>query len=352
MGLQGICQTKSEASIKESSESAELLMYHTRMGHIGFGKLREMSKQGIIPSYLPHVPTPACLACMFGKASRSPSRHKPRREWSRKEVTCLGEVVSVAQMVSPNPGLVAQMSGPELVAQMSGRPTKDRYKYATVYVDNYSGYSYIHLQKTHSVTETVESKHTFETFCKQHGVKVRGYHADNGIFKAKDWINDCRAKQQSLIFTGVNAHHRNGRAERRIGLLQDLSWSMLIYADRRWRGGAVIYLWPYAMRMSNESVNNCPKMQDKFKRAPIDIMFNTQVQMNIKHWHPFACPAYVLDIKLQDEKRIYNKWKSRSRVGMYLGHSPLPLENSPWLATRMLLKRCKVVVWKTSVFLE
>jgi len=28
------------------------------------------------------------------------------------------------------------------------------------------------------------------------------------------------------------------------------------------------------------------------------------------------------------------------------------LENSPWLATRMLLKRCKVVVWKTSVFLD
>jgi len=61
---------------------------------------------------------------------------------------------------------------------------------------------------------------------------------------------------------------------------------------------------------------------------PVDIMFNTQLQMNIKYWYPFACPAYVLDSKLQDDKRIYNKWKSRSRVGIYLGHSPLHARNT------------------------
>ena len=102
---------------------------------------------------------------------------------------------------------------------------------------------------------------------------------------------------------------------------------MLIPADRRWGGGGMIYLWPYAMRTANEAVNNSPNMQDKFKRTPTDIMFNTQVQMNIKHWHPFACPAYVLENKLQDEKQLYNKWKSRSKVGIYIGHSPLHARN-------------------------
>jgi len=161
---------------------------------------------------------------MFGKATRSPWRHKPRRDWNRKEVTCPGEVVSVDQMVSPTPGIIVQ------------RLTKERYKYATVYVDSYSGYSYIHLLKTQSVTEKGEGQHTFEAFCKQHGIKVRGYHADNGIFKAKDWVNGCKVKQQILTSTGINAHHSHGRAERRIRLLQDLSRSMLIYADRRWGG--------------------------------------------------------------------------------------------------------------------
>jgi len=102
---------------------------------------------------------------------------------------------------------------------------------------------------------------------------------------------------------------------------------MLIHADRRWGGGAMIYLWPYAMRTANEAVNNSPNMQDKFKRSPTDIMFNTFVQMNIKHWYPFACPAYVLENKLQDKKKLYNKWKSRSKVGIYLGHSPLHARN-------------------------
>ena len=150
-------------------------------------------------------------------------QHKPRREWNRDEVTFPGEVISVDQMVSPTPGLIAQMSD---------RLTKERYKFATIYVDSYSGYSYVHLQKTHSVTETVDGKHTFEALCNQNGIKVRGYHADNRKFKAKDWLNDCKVKQQSLTFTGVNAHHSNDRAERRIRLLQDLSRSMLIYADR------------------------------------------------------------------------------------------------------------------------
>ena len=159
------------------------------------------------------------------------------------------------------------------------------------------------------------NKHTFEEVCRQQGIKVRGYHADNGIFKASKWVNDCKWRQQSLTFAGVNAHHSNGRAERRIRLLLDLARSMMIHADRRWGGGIMIHLWPYALRMANDSVNYTPNMQDEFKRAPANIMLNTHVQMNIKHWLPFGYPAYVLKKKLQDDKRIFHKWKIRSRIG-------------------------------------
>ena len=62
---------------------------------------------------------------------------------------CPGEVILVDQMVSPTPGLVAQMSG---------RLTKERYKYATIYIDTYSGFSFVNLQKTQSASETVEGK--------------------------------------------------------------------------------------------------------------------------------------------------------------------------------------------------
>ena len=303
-GLNSSNEMKDEVPNEESLKSSELLMYHTMMGHVSFDKLRVMSKQGIIPKYLQFVPTPACAACMYAKATCKPWRNKQRNDYVKREAVCQGEIISVDQMVSPTPGLVAQMIG---------RPTKDRFKYATVYVDNYSGWSYIHLQKTCTAKETLEGKHAFEEYCRQQGVKVRGYHADNGVFKASEWVSDCRLKHQGLTFAGVNAHHTNGRAERRIRLLQDLARSMMIHADRRWGGGAMIYLLPYAMRQANEAVNNSPNMQDKYKRAPVTIMFNTQVQMNMKHWHPFGCPAYVLEEKLKDDK----KYTTNGRVVQY-----------------------------------
>ena len=73
---------------------------------------------------------------------------------------------------------------------MMRRPTRDRYKYATVYINNYSDWSCIQLQKTSSDTETVDGTHAFEEYCRQQCVEVRRYHAVNGIFKGKEWVQD------------------------------------------------------------------------------------------------------------------------------------------------------------------
>ena len=48
-----------------------------------------------------------------------------------------GQVVSVDQLVSPVPGLIAQMTG---------FITKQQYKYATVYIDQFSSFSFVYLQ--------------------------------------------------------------------------------------------------------------------------------------------------------------------------------------------------------------
>ena len=133
MNMNGVTSSddmRDEVPNEETIKSSELLMYHTMMGHVSFEKLREMSKQGIIPKYLQFVPTPACVACMFAKATCKPWRNKQRNDYIKREAVCQGEIISVDQNISPFPGLVAQMIG---------RPTKDRFKYATVYVDNYSG---------------------------------------------------------------------------------------------------------------------------------------------------------------------------------------------------------------------
>jgi hypothetical protein len=52
----------------------------------------------------------------------------------------------------------------------------------------------------------------------------------------------------------------------------------------------------------------------------------SNVHANIKHWHHFGSPVYVLDKDLQTNA-IFDKWKSRSKVGIYVGRSPQHSQN-------------------------
>ena len=97
---------------------------------------------------------------------------------------------------------------------MVGFLTRQCYKYTTVFVDQASRMGLVYLQKTCSAEETIEAKRAFEQYAENRGVSVQAYHADNRIFKAKKWVEECRQRKQFLIFAGVNAHHQNRVAER------------------------------------------------------------------------------------------------------------------------------------------
>ena len=206
-------------------------------------------------------------------------------------------------MVSPVPGLIAQMVG---------FLTKQRYKYATVFVDQVSRMGFIYLQKTSSAEETIEAKRAFEKYAANRGVMIQAYHADNGIFKAKKWVEECHQQKQNLTFAGVNAHHQNGIAEQRISELQEMTRVMLIHASKRWPGVVTIHLWPYAMRMANQSNNSTPLSSHTDKQSPNKIFDNSAVNINPpKHWKPFGCPTYVLKAELQGTTGIHPKWDTR-----------------------------------------
>ena len=63
-------------------------------------------------------------------------------------------------------------------------------------------------------------------------------------------------------------------------------------------------------------------MQNKDKKPPIELFTGTKVMMNSKHFQTFGCPVFVLENELQSTGGIFNKWKERSKVGIYLGISP------------------------------
>ena len=298
---------------KVQNLSAELLRVHHRFNHISFGKLQMMAKAGILPHRLAKCSIPACSACMYGKATRRPWRHKPKHEGTKpsKQVKYAGQCVSVDMLKSPTPGLIAQMAG-----WLTGK----RYWYATVFVDHYSGLGYVHLQKTQTAKETLEGKALFERKCAAFGIQVEHYHADNGIFASLAWKEACALSSQGYSYSGVNAHFQSGVAERRIRELQDLSRTMLIHANARWPEAITAHLWPYALRLACEAYNESPTR--KLKRSPVEIFTRTAVMPEPKLWRPFGCPVYVLDNALQNTGGKKHKWTERSKVGVYLGRSP------------------------------
>ena len=158
-------------------------------------------------------------------------------------------------------------------------------------------------------------------------MKVQAYHADNGIFKAKKWVEECRQRKQDLTFAGVNAHHQNGIAERRIRELQETMREILIHATKRWPGVVTIHLRPYAIRMANQAYNATPLNAHINKQSPNKIFDNSAVDINPKHWKPFGCPTHVLKSELQGTTGIHPKWDARSRAGIYLGQSPIHNRN-------------------------
>ena len=66
---------------------------------------------------------------------------------------------------------------------------------------------------------------------------------------------------------------------------------MLIYANSRWPESVTTNLWPYAIRMANEAINKTPNFKDKARKTPVEIVANSKVMANTKHWKPLGCPV-------------------------------------------------------------
>jgi GAG-pre-integrase domain len=116
--------------INESRAEDILLLLHYKFGHVSMSRLKKMADMGLLPSKIANCQTPLCQACIYGKMTRRPWRSKPgTSQIPPKRPTKPGEVVSVDHPESPIPGFIGQMKG---------KLTKQRYKAATIFVDQFS----------------------------------------------------------------------------------------------------------------------------------------------------------------------------------------------------------------------
>ena len=288
---------------------AQLYHLHVRLGHLPFAQIQQGARDGIFPRYLANCRVPKCPGCLFAKAKRKQWRFKGPYGHIGNKATQPGDCVSVDQLECKTPGLVAQTNG---------KLTKKRHYFATVFVDQVSGLDFVHTHETANAEDAVTAKEAFESFCAQHGVTPKHYHCDNGIFTAQAWRDAVKRANQTMTFCGVNAHHQNGVAERRILDLSDKARAMLI--DARHRNPHVTdNLWPFALRQASAIGRTLPRIgRDK---SPLELFSGVDVRPSHRHFHPFGCPAFVLNNDLQSGKS-QPRWDSRARVGCYLGHSP------------------------------
>ncbi len=174
---------------------------------------------------------------------------------------------------------------------------------ATIFVNHYSGMSYIHLQKTTNADETLEAKLAFERYASKFKVQVKSYQADNGRFAENKFIAAIKEAGQTITFCGVNAHVQNAVVERRIRALQGQARTMLIHAQHRWPKAIDAHLWPYALRVARNKVHNSTATlgREDFK-SPFELFAKSEVTPNLNHFQPFGCPVFVLDNKMQSGK--------------------------------------------------
>ena len=197
---------------KSLESQDELLRWHYRLGHLPFDRIKQLVNNGQLPKRLLTCHTPICAACQYGKMTKRPWRVKGDNKAMAKTATYPGQVVSVDKLES---------TSPSFIAQLKGILTQQRYWYAIVFVDQFSRYTFVYLQKCVTSVETIMAKQAFECSAEQCGVKITHYHADNGHFADNAFINDCQANRQSLSYCGMNAHFQNGIAQRCIRDLQE-----------------------------------------------------------------------------------------------------------------------------------
>jgi hypothetical protein len=133
---------------------------------------------------------------------------------------------------------------------------------------------------------------------------------------------DLGEDKRKIFTTGlrnVRAHHQNGISERAIHTVSESARAMLLHAAIHWPKEISLDLWPLAMDYAIWIWNRMPRKESGL--APVEIFCGATVDKTIlRNTHVFGCPAYVLDPKIQDGKKL-PRWQPKSCRGQFLGFS-------------------------------
>ncbi|EJK66248.1 hypothetical protein THAOC_12847, partial [Thalassiosira oceanica] len=332
-------QVIAEENSNLTTGQKELLLWEMRLG-IGMQRIQRLMRPRKLkepdgttyelPPVIPtkhnahscDIPVSCCTQMSSGRRKSTGARiskvRPPRDENDeilRRPDLSVGDVVSCDQYVCSQVGRLELGFGRE--------GDKRSYTGGTLYVESVSGFIWNQNQVSLGAAESLLGKEAFETWLHRNsGQKVNHYHSDNGIFASKEWRDNCATKFQTQSFSGVNAQHMNGKAERSIGLIMNMARTFLINVSLSWTGHGVnsTRLWPLAVNHAVWIYNRLPDPVTGI--TPLERVTGMMSDhRDLQRTHVWGCPVFVLADKLANGQKL-PKFDRRKRRGQFMGFSP------------------------------
>ena len=97
--------------------------------------------------------------------------------------------------------------------------------------------------------------------------------------------------------------------------------TLLLHAIRHWPDYTTTMMWPFALKESAFRLNKLSIRTDGRSNEATFFGIDGNI-IEPEMFHTFGCPCFVLDSRLQSGLSTCPKWEPRSRLGIYVGHSP------------------------------
>jgi transposase InsO family protein len=264
---------------------------------------------------------PCCQACKLATAKTRSTGTSTSKPVASKEGILSRDKYEPGDMISSDQYVV---NTPGRLESGFGRDAHQNcYHGGTIYQDAASNLVRVQNQVSLGAGETVMGKTAFEDWIWDlAGVLAKQYHSDNGIFASQHYRDDCIDKRQKQTFSGVGAKHQNARAERTIQTISYWARHMMVHTALHWPadGADNIRLWAFAVTHAAWLYNRLPNKSLGMK-SPLEVFTKSKSDhRDLLRTHVWGCPAFVLEAKLQDGKKI-PKFNRRARMGQFLGFS-------------------------------
>ena len=97
--------------------------------------------------------------------------------------------------------------------------------------------------------------------------------------------------------------------------------TLLLHAIRHWPEYTTTMMWPFALKEADFRLNEFSIRTDERNHEATFFGIDGDI-IEPKMFHTFGCPCFIVDARLQSGLITVPKWELRSRLGIYVGHSP------------------------------